>query len=225
MSRSLPPRSHPRLPKGRFTKLLVLLLGVLVIAPLLEQFFHLLVLEDLFLTAVFVYATYSITRNKILLAFVIGLALPAIAATWLRPFVQAGWFTMAAGLCDVAFFFIIITAILAHIFRQEQVSADVIAGAIVDYLLMAAMWAQLYVVLETAKPGSFNFPAGAQDSIPAQLKYFSIVTITTVGYGDITPLAPASKALANLESIVGQLYLVILVAWLVGMHVTIKSRG
>jgi len=217
-------RSPEILPKGRFMKLLALLLGMLVLAPLLEQFFHLWVLEDVFLTAVFVYAAYSITRNRFLLAAAIGLALPAVASTWLRPFVKAHWFAISAGLCDVAFIITITVAILVYIFRQEDVSADVIAGAIVVYLLLAVMWSQIYVVLEIAQPGSFNFPAEARGSAPALLKYFSLVTITTVGYGDITPASPAARAFANLESVVGQLYLVIQVAWLVGMHVSMKSK-
>jgi len=212
------------LPKGRFMKLLVLLLGMLVLAPLLEQFFHLLVLEDFFITAVFIYAAYSVSRNKAVLATAIGLAVPAIASTWLRPVVKAQWFPIFGGLCDVAFISVIIGAILVYTFRQKEISADVIAGAIVAYLLMAVMWSQIYFVLEAAQPGSFNFPAGTSDSLQALLRYFSLVTITTVGYGDITPAAPVARAFANLESVVGQLYLVIQVAWLVGMHVSRKSR-
>jgi hypothetical protein len=50
------------------------------------------------------------------------------------------------------------------------------------------------------------------------------VTITTVGYGDITPATAAARALANLEALIGQLYLVIQVAWLVGMHVSTRSK-
>jgi hypothetical protein len=224
MDRKTQLRSLGVLPKGRFMKLLVLLLGMLVLAPLLEQFFHLLLLEDLFLTAVFIYAAYSISRNKLLLVSAIGLALPAIASTWLKPFVKGGWLLVFGGLCDVAFIATITVAILIYIFSQEDISADVIAGAIVVYLLMAVMWSQIFLVLETAQPGSFNFPAGAGHSTQALLRYFSLVTITTVGYGDITPASPAARAFANLESVVGQLYLVIQVAWLVGMHVSMKSK-
>jgi hypothetical protein len=205
-------------------KLLVLLLGMLVLAPLLDQFFHLVILEDMFLNAAFVYAAYSISRNKILLLTAIGLGLPAIIATWLRPVVKAQWFAISTGLCDVAFILIVIVAMLVFIFRQEDISTDVIAGAIVVYILMAVMWSQIFVVMETAQPGSFNFPAGAVDSTQALLRYFSLVTITTVGYGDITPATHAARAFANLESVVGQLYLVIQVAWLVGMHVSMKSK-
>ena len=187
-------RSSGVLPKGRFKILLSLLLGMLVLAPLLEQFFRLLVLEDLFLTAVFIYAAYSISRNKILLATAVGLALPAIASTWLRPVVRAPCFAISAGLCDVAFIATITVAILVYIFRQEDISGDLIAGAIVVYLLMAVMWSQIYLVLETVQPGSFNLPAGTGSSTQALLRYFSLVTITTVGYGDITPATPATAA-------------------------------
>jgi hypothetical protein len=217
-------RSPGVLPKGRFMKLLVLLLGMLVLAPLLEQFFRLMLLEDVFLTAIFIYAAYSISRNKLLLATVIGLALPAIASTWLKPLVNARWFLIFGGLCDAAFITTITVAILIYIFRQKDVSSDVIAGAIVVYLLMAVMWSQIFFVLEIAQPGSFNYPAGTRDSTQALLRYFSLVTITTVGYSDITPATPAARAFANLESVIGQLYLVIQVAWLVGMHVSMKSK-
>ena len=139
-------------------KLLVLLLGMLVLAPLLEQFFHLLLLEDLFLTAVFIYAAYSISRNRLFLVTAIGLAVPAIASTWLRPFVKAQWFGIFGGLCDVAFIAAITVTILVYTFRQKDISADVLAGAIVAYLLMAVMWSQIYVVLETSQPGSFVPP-------------------------------------------------------------------
>jgi hypothetical protein len=212
------------LPKGRFMKLLVLLLGMLVLAPLSEQAFHLLVLEDLFLTAIFTYAAYSISRNKALLATAVALAVSAIASTWMRPMVKAQWFAIFSGLCDVAFIALVTIAILSYTFRQKDVSADVIAGAIVAYLLMAVMWSQIYVVLEAVQPGSFNFPAGTGGSLQALLRYFSLVTITTVGYGDITPATPVARAFANLEAVVGQLYLVIQVAWLVGRHVSMKSK-
>lgn len=123
MGNKAPLPSNGILPEGRFMKLLALLLGMLVLAPLIEQFFHLLVLEDAFLTAVFIYAAYSISRNKFLLALAIGLALPAIASTWLKPFVKAQWFVISAGLFDVAFIATIAIAILTYIFRQKEVTA------------------------------------------------------------------------------------------------------
>ena len=153
-----------------------------------------------------------------------GLAVPAIALTWLSPLANQRWLTILGALCDAAFMLTITLSILTHIFRQKAVTADMIAGAIVVYLLMAVMWSQIYRVLECIRPGQFSPPAGQGPITLALLRYFSFVTITTVGYGDIIPMTHAARALANLEAVMGQLYLVIQVAWLVGMHVTMKSR-
>lgn len=65
---------------------------------------------------------------------------------------------------------------------------------------------------------------GAHDSTQALIRYFSLGTITSVGYGDITPATSAARSFANLESVVGHPYLVIQVAWLVGMHESMKSK-
>ena len=218
---ALPPEAPP---KNRFMRLLVLLLGMLVLAPLLHEVIDLLFIDDVFLTAVFIYAAYSFSRNKLLLSALIGLALPALFSTWAVDLVQAPWLTLLGGVCDAAFVATLTVAILVHIFRERDVSTDVIAGAIVAYLLMAVMWAQVYFVLETLRPGSFALAHETGPATLALLRYFSIVTITTVGYGDIVPVSAAARAFANLEAIVGQLYLVIQVAWLVGMHVSMRSR-
>lgn len=212
------------MPKWRFMRLLVLLLGWLVLSPLFEEFLKLRLLEGLFFTAIFIYAAYSFNRSKALVAAAVSLAVPAIALFWLKPFIDAQWVEISGGLCGTAFMAIIIVAILHYIFLQQDVSADLIAGAIVAYLLMALMWSLLYGVLEAAHPGSFNLPNGTLQTQPGLFRYFSIVTITTVGYGDITPVTPSARAFANLEAVVGQLYLVILVSWLVGMYVSQKSK-
>ena len=205
-------------------RLLILLLGLLVLSPLFEEFFKVRIFGELFFTAIFIYAAYSFSRSKALAAAAVSLALPAIASFWLKPFVTGQWVEISGGLCGVAFMVIISAAILRHIFLQQDVSADLIAGAIVAYLLMAVMWSLLYDVLEAAYPGSFKFPEGTTQPQGQMSLYFSLVTITTVGYGDITPVTRVARAFANLEAVVGQLYLVILVSWLVGMYVSQKSK-
>lgn len=205
-------------------RLLVLLFGMLVLAPLLHEVVDLLVIDDVFLTAVFIYAVYSFNRNKLLLAALVGLALPVLFSTWAGGIVQSRWLTVLGGACDAAFAATLTVAVLVHVFRERNVSADVIAGAIVAYLFMAVMWSQVYHVLETLRPGSFLLAHEAGPVTKSLFRYFSIVTITTVGYGDIVPVSSAARALANLEALVGQLYLVIQVAWLVGMHVSMRSK-
>ena len=211
-------------PKHRFMRLLMLLLGLLVLAPLLHEVIDFLIIDDVFLTAVFIYSTYSFSRNKLLLAALVGFALPALFSTWAVGIVHARWLTLLGGVCDAAFAATLTVAVLVYVFRERDVSADVIAGAIVAYLLMAVMWSHLYFVLETLRPGSFLLAHETGPATESLFRYFSIVTITTVGYGDITPATAAARSLANLEALIGQLYLVIQVAWLVGMHVSMRSK-
>lgn len=205
-------------------KLLVLLLGMFVLVPIMEELFQAAGLGELFFFAIVCYATYSFNRNKRLLAAAVASALPAIASMWLKHFVQAKWLAVFGGLCGIAFLAIITGAILAYIFRRQDIDADIIAGAIVAYLLMALMWSLLYGVLETTHPGSFKLADGVTFTGRELFTYFSFVTITTVGYGDIIPVTPVARAFSNLEAVVGQLYLVILVSWLVGMYVSARSR-
>jgi hypothetical protein len=115
--------------------------------------------------------------------------------------------------------------ILSHIIRVKNVTADVIFGAIVAYLLMAIMWGFIYSVVEDLHPGSFSIPEGPIKDSRFLLTYFIFVTITTLGYGDITPLTAVACSLSILESIIGQIYLVVMVAWLVGMFVSQSMVG
>jgi hypothetical protein len=112
--------------------------------------------------------------------------------------------------------------------RRSDVTIDTIAGAACAYTLLALVWGNLYVLLEFLRPGSFSVPAawllgGAAHDPSAALMYFSFVTLTTVGYGDITPLWPGAGGLAAAEAVIGQLYLAITIARLVGLHTSQRT--
>jgi hypothetical protein len=83
------------------------------------------------------------------------------------------------------------------------------------YLLAALMWAFVYTFLELIDPASFNIDMSRSQDYLLVFQYFSFVTLTTLGYGDITPVTEVAKAITVLEAVVGQLYLVVAVAWLV----------
>jgi hypothetical protein len=120
----------------------------------------------------------------------------------------------------VMFYIIVIINILSFIFKQDEVSRDLIVGAAVVYLLIALMWSNLYIILETLSPGSFAMPGGPLQYSRYLFVYYSFITITTLGYGDVTPLTSMASSVSTLEAIIGQLYLIITVAWLVGVHVS-----
>jgi hypothetical protein len=100
-------------------------------------------------------------------------------------------------------------------------------GAICVYFLVGIVWALLYSTLEFFQPGSFQMPQGTvnQATSQATFTYYSYVTLTTLGYGEITPISGPARSFALLEAMMGQLYLAVLIARLVGIHIAQSSRS
>jgi hypothetical protein len=111
---------------------------------------------------------------------------------------------------------------------------DKIYGAVCIYLLLGLLWGYAYTILEIARPGSFSF--SGQNSpralveqsdyrdLERELNYYSYVTLTTLGYGEITPLTGRARQLAWMEAMLGQLFIAITIARLVGTHIASSSR-
>ena len=119
---------------------------------------------------------------------------------------------------DIVFAFTVII-ILSFIFREREVTINVIYSSIVVYLLIAIMWSFVFSVLESIHPGSFKIGKDQIEVGRSLFIYYSFVTITTLGYGDITPITAIANSFSFLEAVIGQIYLVVLVARLVGMHI------
>jgi hypothetical protein len=111
--------------------------------------------------------------------------------------------------------------VLARVFQKGRITHYRIQGAIAVYLLLGLIWGIAYILVELQAPGSFNLSTSSiGNGLSAELMYYSIVTLTTVGYGDITPVSAAARNLSNLEGLVGQLYPAILIARLVSLEIT-----
>jgi hypothetical protein len=117
--------------------------------------------------------------------------------------------------------------VLLHVFREGPITAHRIRGAIVAYMLFGLIWAQLYLLIELYSPNSFNIenlPEVYQtQELTAKLVYFSFVTLTTIGYGDITAINPFARALVMFEGLMGQLFPAIFIAKLVSLQIYQKE--
>jgi hypothetical protein len=106
-----------------------------------------------------------------------------------------------------------------------------VVGAVCGYLLLGMAWGVLYAMLDTAWPGSFEVGSRLAEQVRADqsrvplFTYYSFVTLTTVGYGDVTPLSTPARTCAWLEALTGQFYLAVLVAGLVGALLSRKSEA
>src|SRR5512143_2830990 len=119
---------------------------------------------------------------------------------------------------------LLLLVVLGQTFRAGPVTGHRIQGGIAGYVLLGLAWAQSYALLEMLHPGSFS---GAIDAAAGHRSfvYFSFVTLTTVGYGDILPVHPAARSLAMLEAVTGPLYIAILLARLVSLAMAPGTGG
>jgi hypothetical protein len=131
----------------------------------------------------------------------------------------------------VLFFFWGALRIAASLFRRQALSLDSVFGAIGGYLLLGMAWGVLYSMLDTVWPGSFEVGSRLAGQVQAGhsrvplFTYYSFITLTTVGYGDVTPVSTPARTGASLEALTGQLYLAVLVAGLVGALLSRKSEA
>jgi hypothetical protein len=213
-----------KLSENRFLILLVLILATIVLTPFLDFFIETRILMDICLTAVFIFIIFAIRYKRSHLIIGTILVLPLILSTWSYYFYDYHQISVLTSIFGALFFGYAVIIILRIIARSTDITRETIFSAVVAYLLIALMWAFLYMILELVAPGSFAISDQDIRKETMRFEYFSFVTITTLGYGDVTPLTNRASALALLEALIGQIYLVVLVAWLVGMFVSHKAK-
>jgi hypothetical protein len=224
MQRYIDPIDRLRQSNQRFLILLCLILGLLVFVPILQRFTAVRIFIDIFITAIFISMVYTFSYRKAHVVAGVFLAVVMLATLWLQYFDPNKWILPVGMIAGVIFFAMVISVIIGLIIKSEEVCREIIYAAILVYLLAALMWAFIYTFLELVDPASFNIELSRSTGYLPVFQYYSFVTITTLGYGDITPITDVAKAFSVLEAVIGQLYLVVAVAWLVGMHVSAKSR-
>jgi len=220
---------HHRWP---FAAVLVATLLLVVAQPLLSAFFGEDRSFDVFFS-ILLLAVLSVVfeqRRHRRIAFSFGLL--ALVGVW----ISRGFSTpthqfllVGAHMAAAVFFVFALLGILRGVFAK-RVSGDAIFGAACGYLLLGIIWSLLYSAVESLFPGSLHL-AATEGSIsqPMQIdrgmfNYYSFITLATVGYGDVTPTSPVARTLACAEAVVGQFYLAVLVAGLVGFKVTEKKK-
>jgi len=203
---------------GRFFFLLISMVLMFALRPFLESFFRISYLIDIFFFVIFLSAVYAVSqkRSTFIIALVMALLLEILI--WLSHLTDISSFRIIGNFVAILFTGYTATVILSYLFTEDEITGDAIMGAICVYFLIGLAWAFIFFTLELFQPGSFQMPQGQGIDL-SHFSYYSYVTLTTLGYGDITPISTQARSLALLEAIMGQLYLAILVARLVGIHI------
>lgn len=206
--------------EGRFFSLLIFLLLYIGFSPLFYSFVRLRPLNDLFFTAVLVSGIYAVSKDFKHTIIAMGLAMPMLAVTWLLNWYHHKAVAIAGVVFGILFIGYTAVSIFIFILHAREVTRHVIFAAVSVYLLMGLLWSLIYGALELLNPDSFKSIAQGFKAGQSFFLYFSFVTLTTLGYGDIVPVSPQARSLSVLEAVVGQLYLAVLVARLVGIHIS-----
>jgi voltage-gated potassium channel len=208
--------------RGNYFYLLFSLLLLLLLAPLFQETFIGSILVDIAFAAVLLSAVYAVCETKQLFTLALVLVVLILAARWSSDFLNSDSLALASKTLTLVFLIFIVCAMLSHVLKDEEVTANKICGALSVYLLIGVTWALLFTVIEGIRPQSFliaDVQGASIREMSTHFTYYSFVTLTTLGYGDITPLTPTAKAFSFVEAVFGQIYLAVLIARLVGLHI------
>jgi hypothetical protein len=185
-------------------------------------------LADIFFSLILISGVMTVFHQRSVRLVGLGLALAVLVLHWVgQLYPHESWAPYKA-ILGVAFCWLLIVVILRQVFKEGAITYHRICGAIAAYLLIGVSWGFLYLFVALHLPGAFHLPPWADPHKPQILQqsyiYFSFVTLTTLGYGDIVAVHPSVRLLVMLEAILGQLYPAITLAWLVAMEIISRTR-
>ena len=179
-----------------------------------------------FISTIFLTSLYLVTDNRRF--FLVGLLilLPVLIINTLYYFDKEHLNTLIATFSYIAFFAYICVFLGRFLARSKTVSINVIYAAVCLYFFITIIWSFIYIATYNTVENAFSFSEDLKNSLDPNkdsitvFSYFSFVTMTTLGYGDITPVHPISRAWVSAQSVLGQLYLAIVMARFVGLYIS-----
>jgi hypothetical protein len=215
---------------GNYALLVSGLLFLFLLMPLLSTFpalakntFLMRVILRVGYSALMLLGIWGLPQRSYIFKFGLALALLTVTFTAIDIFFDSIIIELCLNAAVLSFS--IGSAVIAakHVFGGTKIDRNLLFGAMCVYLLMGLIWAILYGLIFQFLPGSFYGIQGIDGKAPMDtLLYYSFVTLASLGYGDITPVAPLARTLAYLEVVSGQLYIAIMLAGLVGLF--LKAR-
>lgn len=215
-------------PQWRFLQLTLAIIVWMLLQPILAekltgQIALQVLLLDLMLVTMWANPKWRRARQIVFVLWLLSLAMTGAAVTGLTQ----GWAGLEQTLdvsCTIPVTAACAVGVLAFAFRAERPTMDGIFATVVAYLLIAMVFAELYYLLLIWNPDALHLTVPLVQQTPYQLRgdlmYFSLVTLSTVGYGDILPVSPTARVLATVEALMGQFYVAVVVATFVSMYTT-----
>ena len=215
--------------------LLVCMVSLLVIVPFFQDSLTTHIIFNLFFTGVLIFSVVPfVKRVRPSLFIALFLAVPTLVVNW-GLMIKPGLWGLFPGIeyfLSILFIGFVIVVMFTGIVRSRRVDTNLIFGSICVYLLIGLEFGLLYGLMEAQIPGTFkglpiNASAASDEIIwdfPHFL-YFSYTTLTTLGYGDITPITDPARMMTSVQAMTGQFYIAILVARLIGIQLTSEPHS
>lgn len=204
----------------KFFWILAALSLLIILGPFLPRVIFGQYLLRLLFTFLILSGIFAAKEERQIIRQVIAIGSIVLILDWIESLIQrdtSALFVIVLVLYSI-FFIAIAVATLIEVLKSQRVTANIICGAIVVYLLIGLSAALLATLMDTVHLGSFLRQGEplAREGLFHDLLYYSLVTLSTIGYGDITPNSPAAQSLSITLGLLGQIYLTVLVAMLVG---------
>jgi Ion channel len=211
------------------TTLLISLLGYIFFAYPLGWIGSFRPVATAFFSLILITGAITASRNRIFRTLVFSWGLLTFILLWARHLFPHQTLISAWGCLAMFYLLLLASLILGQTFREGPTTSHRIMGAVAVYLLVGMVWSVAYYLLALWIPGAFNIQEpiapGDGESLQSQLFYFSFVTLTSIGYGDIAAVHPIGRMLVILEGVVGQLFPAILIARLVSLQIQSKQKS
>ena len=206
--------------KSRFIYIIFAIILVLMVNPFIRPLgFIGHLFSTIFLAMIPLASAYALTEDRKKAIIVLFIAAPFVILDGLNVYFTSRVIMIVAFSFGTILYFYIVILLVRILLSIRVITADLIHCAISIYLLIGIMWAGIYTVLEGISPGSFSETSGTVD-----LLYFSFVTLTTVGFGDVAPLSVLGKRLAVFEAAMGSIYMAVIIAMIVGRYMSMQGE-
>jgi voltage-gated potassium channel Kch len=201
----------------------LLLVAVFIVLPLEEQEGTLI--ASVGFSVLLVSGVALVAKNRMTRGLVAGAAGVALIIHWTQHVVPGTGLSMMSAFSSLCFLGILAGVVFREVLNKGPITLHRVQGAVAVYLLLGLIWAFAYDMVLLSAPDAFHSSelTVQHKTVTPPLIYFSVMTLTTVGYGDITPIHPMARALAMLEAVIGQLFPVILIARLVAMELQFRN--
>jgi len=175
---------------------------------------------NLLMTVTVFYGISAASDSRMHRTLALAFALPWFSLAWAELVYPAAplWLGVSANVFALLFFILTLYVMLSFVMKAERVDGDLIWAAVAIYLILGGIWYGVYYLVESALPGSFVHTATDIPIDQDELFYFSFVTLTTLGFGDVVPANPVARHAVIAEAIAGVLYLPIVLSRLVGAY-------